>query len=66
MRRKLAGFALPSACDVRLRLRDDRNSFETHDKGGKKEDRKGECVKGKNILKCVAGFVARLKSRRKK
>ncbi len=38
---------LSSACDFRSRLTDNRNGFETHDRGGKKEDRKGECVKGR-------------------
>ncbi len=37
-------------CDVRSRLRDYQNGFKTHDKGGKKEDRKGECVKGRDKL----------------
>ncbi len=41
---------LSSACDFRSRLTDNRNGFETHDKGGKKEDRKGECVKGREKL----------------
>ncbi len=41
---------LLSACDVRLRLRDNWIGFETHDKGGKKEDRKGECVKGREKI----------------
>ncbi len=38
---QVSRIALPSACDGRSRLRDNRNGFETHDKGGKK-DRKGE------------------------
>ncbi len=36
---------LPSACDVRAWLRDNRNRFETHDRGGRIEDSKGECVR---------------------
>ncbi len=33
------------ACDVRAWLRDNRNGFETHDRGGRIEDSKGECVR---------------------
>ncbi len=36
---------LPSACDVRAWLREKRNSLETHDRGGRIEDSKGECVR---------------------
>ncbi len=59
---------LPSACDVRAWSRDNRNGFETHNRGGRIEDSKGECVReGEKIIpKCVAGVVARVKSRRKK
>ncbi len=59
---------LPSACDVRAWSRDNRNGFETHDRGGRIEDSKGECVRegGKIIPKCVAGVVVWVKSRRKK
>ncbi len=60
---------MPSACDVRAWSRDNRNGFETHDRGGRIEDSKGECVReggGVIILKYVAGVVARVKSRRKK
>ncbi len=32
---------LPSACDIRAWLRENRNGL---DRGGRKEDRKGECV----------------------
>ncbi len=43
------------------RLRYNRNGFETHNRGGRIEDRKGECVReGEKIIpKCVAGVVAR-------
>ncbi len=34
---------LPSACVFRARLRE--NGLETHDRGGRKEDREGECVR---------------------
>ncbi len=44
MGRRLAGL-LPSACDVRAWSRDNRNGFETHDRGGSIEDSKGECVR---------------------
>ncbi len=44
---QVSRIALSSACDVRSRLRDNRNGLETHDKGEKKEDRKGECAKGR-------------------
>ncbi len=36
---------LPSACVFRTRLRENRNGLETHDRGGRKEDREGECVR---------------------
>ncbi len=36
---------LPSACVFRARLRENRNGLETHDRGGRKEDREGECVR---------------------
>ncbi len=65
---QVSRITLPSACDVRAWSRDNRNGFETHDRGGRIEDSKGECVRegGKIILKCVVGVVARVKSRRKK
>ncbi len=37
--------SLPSACDVKAWLRDNRNGFETHYRGGRIEDSKGECVR---------------------
>ncbi len=67
--RRWARLRLPSAFDVRALLWDNRNVLETHDTGGKKEARKGKeeiNTINKKILKCVASFVARLKSRRKK
>ncbi len=42
---QVSRITLPSACDVRARVRENRNGLETHDRGAKKEDRKGECVK---------------------
>ncbi len=36
---------LPSACDVRAWLRDNRNGLETQNRGGRIEDSKGECVR---------------------
>ncbi len=33
-------------CDVRAWLRDNRNGLDTHDRGGRIEDSKGECVMG--------------------
>ncbi len=60
---------LPFSCDFRAWSRDNRNGFETHDRGGRIEDSKGECVReggGGNILKCFAGVVAQVKSCRKK
>ncbi len=65
---QVSKITLLSACDVRAWSRDNRNGFETHNRGGRIEDRKGECVRegGKIIPKCVAGVVARVKSRRKK
>ncbi len=36
---------LPSVCDVRAWSRDNRNGFETLDRGGRIEDSKGECVR---------------------
>ncbi len=65
---QVSKITLPSACDVRAWSRDNRNGFETHNRGGRIEDSKGVCVRegGKIIPKCVAGVVARVKSRRKK
>ncbi len=65
---QVSKITLPSACDVRAWSRDNRNGFETHNRGGRIEDSKGECVReGEKIIpKCVAGVVARVKSRRKK
>ncbi len=64
---QVSRITLPSACDVRAWLRDNWNGFETHDRGGRTEDSKGECVRKKKIIpKCVAGVVARVKSCRKK
>ncbi len=65
---QVSKITLPSACDVRAWSRDNRNGFETHNRGGRIEDSKGECVREgeKMIPKCVAGVVARGKSRRKK
>ncbi len=65
---QVSKITLPSACDVRAWSRDNRNGFETHNRGGRIEDSKGECVReGKKIIpKCIAGVVARVKSRRKK
>ncbi len=36
---------LPSACVFRARLRENQNGLEIHDRGGRKEDREGECVR---------------------
>ncbi len=36
---------LPSACVFRAWLRENWNGLETHDRGGRIEDRKGECVR---------------------
>ncbi len=55
---------MPSACDVIAWSRDNRNGFETHDRGGRIEDSKGECVREGGAY--IAGVVARVKSRRKK
>ncbi len=65
---QVSKITLPSACDVRAWSRDNRNGFETHNRGGRIEDSKGECVReGEKIIpKCVASVVARVKSRRKK
>ncbi len=41
---KVSRITLPSACDVRVWSRDNRNGLETHDKGGRREESKGECV----------------------
>ncbi len=38
----MSKIALLSAFDVRALLRDNRNVLEPHDRGGKKEDRKGK------------------------
>ncbi len=64
---QVSKITLPSACDVRAWSRDNRNGFETHNRGGRIEDSKGECVRegGKIIPKCVAGVIAQVKSRRK-
>ncbi len=47
---QVSRITLPSACDVRAWSRDNRNGFETHDRGGRIEDSKGEYVRegGKN------------------
>ncbi len=42
---QVSRITLPSACDVRAWPRDNRNGFETHDRGGRTEDSKGECVR---------------------
>ncbi len=42
---QVSRITLPSACDVRAWSRDNRNGFETHDRGGRIEDSKGECVR---------------------
>ncbi len=63
---QVSRIVLPSACNVRSRLRDNRNGFETQgwkERGQKRWVCEG---KGKIIVKCVASFVARVKSRRKK
>ncbi len=60
---------MPSACDVRAWSRGNRNGLETHDRGGRIEDSKGECVREgvkKCTLKYVAGVIARVKLHRKK
>ncbi len=36
---------LPFACDVRAWLRENRNGLETHVRGGRIENSKGECVR---------------------
>ncbi len=49
---QVSRITLPSACDVRAWSRDNRNGFETHDRGGRTEDSKGECVReggGENV-----------------
>ncbi len=49
---------LPSACDVGAWLRDNRNGFETHDRGGRIEDSKGECVReGWKKIMCKVSMV---------
>ncbi len=52
---QVSKITLPSACDVRAWSRDNRNGFETHNRGGRIEDSKGECVReGEQIIpKCV-------------
>ncbi len=47
---QVSRITLPSACDVRAWSRDNRNGFETHRRGGRTEDSKGEFVRegGKN------------------
>ncbi len=49
---------MSSACDVRAMLRGNWNGLETHDWGGKKEDRNWRVCEGKirMIHKCVARF----------
>ncbi len=42
---QVSKITLPSACDVRAWSRDNRNGFETHNRGGRIEDSKGECVR---------------------
>ncbi len=42
---QVSRITLPSACDVRAWSRDNRNGFETHDRGGRTEDSKGECAR---------------------
>ncbi len=37
---QVSKIALPSACDVRALLRDNRNVLETHDRGGKERTEK--------------------------
>ncbi len=42
---QVSRITLPSACVFRAWLRENRNGLETHDRGGRIEDRKGECVR---------------------
>ncbi len=44
-RAQVSRITLPSACDVRAWLRDNRNGLKTHDRGGRIEDSKGEHVR---------------------
>ncbi len=51
---------MPSAFDVRAWLRENRNGLETHDRGGRIEDRKGECVREdrNDTYVCCSVYVA--------
>ncbi len=42
---QVSRITLPSVCDVRAWLRENWNGLETHDRGGRIEYRKGECVR---------------------
>ncbi len=44
-RAQVSRITLPSACVFRAWLRENRNGLETHDRGGRIEDREGECVR---------------------
>ncbi len=65
---QVSRITLPSACDVRAWLRETRNGLETHDRGGRMDESKGEFCEGryKLYLSVLLCFVARLKSCNKK
>ncbi len=42
---QVSRITLPSVCVFRVYLRENRNGLETHDRGGRIEDREGECVR---------------------
>ncbi len=46
---QVSRITLTSACHVRESLRENRNGLETHDRGERVEDSKGECMREDRI-----------------